>query len=61
MEGEFATLRLLDHPNIVKVFEVYEDRGHWYLVTEFCQGGELFQQLKSKGTYSEYDAASIIE
>ena len=42
MEREFAMLRKLDHPNIVKVFEFYEAKGHWYLITELCQGGELF-------------------
>jgi calcium-dependent protein kinase len=29
-------LRKLDHPNILKVYEVFEDARQWYLVTELC-------------------------
>lgn len=60
-EGELATLKSLDHPNIIKIHEVYEDQKNWFLVTEFCQGGELFDQMAAKGSYSENDAALIVE
>lgn len=59
-EGELATLKQLDHPNIIKIYEMFEDNRCYYLVTELCKGGELFDQITAKGSYSEYDAAMII-
>jgi calcium-dependent protein kinase len=32
--AEFDLLKSLSHPNIVRVFEIYEDRQHFYIVTE---------------------------
>ena len=42
---EVAILSNLDHPNIVKYFETYEDKKYLYLVTEYCSGGELFDKI----------------
>lgn len=56
-EGELETLRMLDHPHIIKIYEVFEDHRNYFLVTELCKGGELFDQITKKGSYSEYDAA----
>lgn len=36
----------LDHPNIVKIFEFFEDRRFIYIVMEFLDGGELFEKIK---------------
>ena len=35
----------LDHPNIVKYYETFEDSKYIYIVMEYCSGGELFDQL----------------
>lgn len=35
----------LDHPNIAKLFETFEDDKFVYLVTELCEGGELFSKI----------------
>ena len=32
----------LDHPNILKVLEIYESSQQFYIVTEYCTGGELY-------------------
>lgn len=37
-----AILRELDHPNIVKLFEIYDWKNYYYLITEYCDGGDLF-------------------
>ena len=42
---EIDILKNLDHQNIVKLYEVFEDSGHIYLVTELCTGGELFDEI----------------
>lgn len=43
--SEMEILRSLDHPNIVKLHELYQDRLYYYLITDFCEGGELFDRL----------------
>lgn len=41
VEAEFTALHRLDHPNIVKMFESYEDDEAYHLVMEHCQGGDV--------------------
>ncbi|WRX30845.1 Protein kinase domain - like 10 [Theobroma cacao] len=50
---------LTGQPNIVKFKGAYEDRHNLHLVMELCSGGELFDRIIAKGTYSERQAASI--
>ena len=38
-------MKNLDHPNIVKPHEVFESEVRFILVTELCQGGELFDEI----------------
>ena len=53
-------MRTLDHPNIVKTFEYYEDAKRYYLVTEYCEGGDLYDKIKSLKKVSEPLAAKIM-
>lgn len=39
---EIEILKTMDHPNIVRLFEVYQDPKRYFIVTEQCTGGELF-------------------
>jgi len=57
---EISIMKNLDHGNIVKLFEVYEDRDHVHLVMELCSGGELFDRIVERGFYSEKDAANAM-
>lgn len=59
-QTEMNTLRKLDHPNILKLYEVFEDSKKYFLVTEYCKGGELFEEIITRVTFSERDAANII-
>ena len=43
--NEVTILQKLDHPNIIKIFEFYEDDRFFYIVTELCTGGELFEKI----------------
>ncbi|KAM6543647.1 hypothetical protein CsatB_008094 [Cannabis sativa] len=54
-------LHLNGQPNIVEFKGVYEDRENLYLVMELCSGGELFDRMISKGSYSEREAAKIFK
>ena len=42
LSNEIELLKNLDHPNIVRLYEVFEDNVRFILVTEICTGGELF-------------------
>lgn len=48
------------HKNVVPLIQVYEDRDNVCLVQELCEGGELFEQITKKGTYSEAIAAGYL-
>jgi calcium-dependent protein kinase len=61
MLNEINTLRSLDHPNIVKIFEYFEDEKRFYIVTEHIQGGELFDEIIAKGKFNERDAAVLLK
>lgn len=50
----------MDHPNIVKLYEVFQDEARYYVVTELCRGGELFDEIIKRQRFSEMDAAKII-
>jgi len=49
-----------NHPNILKLYEVYESKNFLYLVLELVNGGELFDQIVARGEYSEKDASNIV-
>lgn len=59
-QDEIAILSKLDHPNILKLYEVYTDEKRYYIVTELCKGGELFDEILKKGVFTEKEAANII-
>jgi len=42
MHTEIEILKSVDHPNIVRLIDIFEDDRHWCLVMELMQGGELF-------------------
>ena len=51
----------MDHPNILKLYEYFEDDKNVYLVTELCKGGELFDKIIEKEYFSEKEAAKIFK
>jgi len=61
LENEIRVLKRLDHKNVVKLLEAYESRTCVYLVMELVTGGELFDRIVEKGSYSEKDAADLIK
>ena len=62
---EIDILMKLDHPNIIKLYEVFEAPNSLYLIMEECQGGELFDRLSERiennNMFSEKDAVEIMK
>ncbi|KAL8272221.1 hypothetical protein Esti_003886 [Eimeria stiedai] len=58
---EVAVLKQLDHPNIMKLYEFFDDKRNYYLVMEVYRGGELFDEIISRQKFSEVDAAVIMK
>ena len=58
-KNEIKILSILDHPNIVRLFEVFEDDKFFYLLTELCTGGELLAKIKQKQITKEKEIAVI--
>lgn len=56
---ESDLLLLLDHPNIVKALDFFEESDHFYLVLEYLEGGELFERLVEKEVYTEAEARDL--
>jgi len=61
LRHEIALLRKVDHPNVIQLFETYEDQDNIYLVLELASGGELFDSLVDAelGHYTEAHAAHV--
>jgi len=64
MEGfkkEIAIMKMMDHPNIIKLFETFEDHRNIYLIMEICAGGELFDRIIDAGHFTEVQAAILMQ
>jgi calcium/calmodulin-dependent protein kinase I len=57
---EIDIMKKVDHPNVLKLKEVFETDETIALVMELVTGGELFYKIVEKGNYSEKDAANIV-
>lgn len=62
---EIGIMGKMDHPNIIKLYEIFEDVRYLYLVMEECVGGELFDQIldriNNKHMFTEKEAANIFK
>uniref|UniRef100_A0A8C6S4V9 BR serine/threonine kinase 2b n=1 Tax=Neogobius melanostomus TaxID=47308 RepID=A0A8C6S4V9_9GOBI len=56
VEREIAILKLIEHPHVLKLHEVYENKKYLYLVLEHVSGGELFDYLVKKGRLTPKEA-----
>lgn len=59
--NEINNLKDLDHPNIIKMYEFFEDPKRYYIVTEICKGGELFDEIQNRKKLTEKEASVLIK
>lgn len=56
IEREVIIMKLIEHPNIMGLYDVWENKGELYLILEYIEGGELFDYLISRGRLPEREA-----
>ncbi|KAJ6331922.1 hypothetical protein OIU76_010325 [Salix suchowensis] len=56
IKREISTMKLIRHPNVVRMHEVMASKTKIYIVLEFVTGGELFDKIASKGRLKEDEA-----
>jgi calcium-dependent protein kinase len=44
-----------------KMYEFFEDEKRYYIVTDICKGGELFDEIVARGKFTENDASMLIK
>ena len=59
--NEIEILKKLDHPKILKIVDFYSTLKKYYIVTEYCHEGELFNEIIKVGRFDEGQAAFIID
>ncbi len=52
---------MLQHPHILRMYEIVETREHIYIVTEYVEGGELFDHITRVGRLPEHEARNLFQ
>uniref|UniRef100_A0A8C4RRW6 Si:ch211-27e6.1 n=1 Tax=Erpetoichthys calabaricus TaxID=27687 RepID=A0A8C4RRW6_ERPCA len=60
-ESELNVLRRVSHRNIIQLMEVFESHERVYMVMELATGGELFDRIIAKGSFTERDATRVLQ
>ncbi|CAF3636797.1 unnamed protein product [Rotaria sp. Silwood1] len=56
VEREIAIMKLIEHPHVLRLYDVYESRKYLYLILEHVAGGELFDYLVRKSRLTPKEA-----
>ena len=61
---EIYLVKALDNPYIINVIEYFQDKERYYMIMEYCKGGELFHEInqrrKDKIRYTEKQTARLM-
>jgi serine/threonine-protein kinase HSL1 (negative regulator of Swe1 kinase) len=61
IEREIVIMKLIDHPNIMRLYDVWETSTELYLILEYVEGGELFDYLCKRGRLSTPEALGYFQ
>ncbi|KIY67315.1 Pkinase-domain-containing protein [Cylindrobasidium torrendii FP15055 ss-10] len=61
LQREIVIMKLIDHPNIMKLYDVYDTSEKLFLILEHVQGGELFDYLCDQGRLSNSEALGYFQ
>ena len=57
IKREIKILSMMDHPNVIKTYKNIENEKNYYLIMEYCDGGELFNYIVDKEKLDEDEAS----
>jgi len=60
LKMEVDILKKVNHPNIIALKELFDTPDKLYLVMELVTGGELFDKIVEKGSYTEHEAGQLV-
>lgn len=60
-ESELCVLRRVRHANVIQLVEVFETAERVYMVMELATGGELFDRIIARGSFTERDATRVLQ
>ena len=58
---EIEILKSIDHPNIIKFYECFNEQSFIHIVLEYCKGGELYEKIIESGKIQEKEAAKYMK
>jgi calcium/calmodulin-dependent protein kinase I len=61
LRTEIAILKLVQHPHIVRLEDVYESGGQLFIVMELMEGGELFDRIVGRARFTEAEARALVK
>ena len=61
IEREIIIMKLISHPNIMGLYDVWENKNDLYLILEYIEGGELFDYLIKRGRLQEFEAINYFK
>ena len=60
LRTEVEILKICQHPYIIKLYEIFENIDYFYIIMEYCSGGDLYSYLESKDFFISEDLACKI-
>ena len=60
VKSEIDILKIAKHPNIIKLYDVFENEKFIYIIMEYCAGGDLFSYIEKRGFRLKEERASEI-
>jgi serine/threonine protein kinase len=61
IDREITMMKLMNHPNVLRLYDVYESSKELYLVLEYVEGGELFDFLVNRGRLPSIEALAYFK
>ena len=61
LSNEIFILKNLDHPNIMKIYEFFDDENYYYMVTEYCDQDNLYKNINKLNCLNQIVVKLIME
>ncbi|GJQ11503.1 hypothetical protein GpartN1_g3294.t1 [Galdieria partita] len=61
VQREIAVMKLVEHPHVLRLIDVFETSSHLFLVIEYAEGGELFDYLVERGKLEPEEALRFFQ